>query len=137
MPDTTIHFPEERNIEALFSWAEEHFEYDKDKVRAIMRYYNIEGYNPDKWWTCTGLLRHYHTEEVNYRLYPDVCPICEAEVKRDSSKDGLFGVIYGWACTEDAVHFMLHRVNELRRRIEERKANDGRTELTGEDNLQS
>lgn len=138
MVDTSIHFPDVRDISALFTWSEEHFGYDEEKVRSVMLYYNIVGYNPTKWWTCTGLIRHYHEEEQQRLLLPHECPICKAEILRDFLMDGLFGVRYGWRCTKDNRHFMLARINELRKLFEERKKDDGRTKQEdGTDNVQS
>lgn len=124
--DTTIHCPADPNIEALFTWAEEHFGYSEKQVRLIMKHYNIDHYNKTMWWTCAGLIRYYHEDEISYRLYPDKCPICDAEIQRDTSRDNLFGVRHGWSCTADRFHFMKHRVNEMLRRA--RENHDGRTE---------
>jgi hypothetical protein len=98
----------------LFDWAEYHFNFSKEKVRKVMNANGLTHFKPDAWWTYTELIRNTWEDEQAAAQFPEFCPICGAATERDRSRDGLFGVKYGWLCTADRFHFMQERVNALR-----------------------
>lgn len=103
-----------KSPQLLFDWAEYHFNFSKERVKAVMTKHNLTHFKADAWWTYTELIRQEWEDEQALALFPETCPICGAPTERNRDKDGLFGVKYGWLCTTDRSHFMLERIYNLR-----------------------
>lgn len=108
------------SYENLLQWAKDHFQLEEDTVKRVMRMNNIDRFiawpKPDyNWFTCAYLLRDYY---LHNKEFPTECPVCKGKVTGDKHYDGLFGVRYGWKCLADPLHFMIHRTNILREKVE-------------------
>jgi hypothetical protein len=103
-----------KSPQLLFDWAEYHFNFSKERVKKVMAAHNLTHFKADAWWTYTELIRQEWEDEQAQSSFPEHCPICSAPVERYRGYDGLFGVKFGWLCTENRFHFMQERVNVLR-----------------------
>ena len=113
-------------IEKLYAWAQEHFGYDQERVKSIMKRWGITSSNPQNWWTCTSLIRQEFIDGLAEEEFPENCPICTGAIERDRFWDGKVGVKWGWNCLTNQYHFMYSRINILRI-LYETKSEDNHT----------
>lgn len=113
MTTDTVTIPSLAN---LFWFAEKHG-IDEDRCRNILRTHGLTHFDHTAWWTYVGLIKAYRKNMDDGRGFPEDCPVCGAQVERDSKYDGKFGVKWGWRCSENQSHFIEGRVAQLREKL--------------------
>lgn len=103
-----------KTLEKFLEWAEYLYDYDRNKVRKILKAYDLSTYTPESWWTYAALVREHWMDEHAKKAIPEVCPICQAKTEQNSSDDGMYGARRGWRCTADHLHFAMSRWAHLK-----------------------
>lgn len=112
-------------IEDLFNAMFRLYELGEDEVRSILKRAGLTNFNPESWLMYFDLVRQHLRTQSLMESWPRVCPICKAEVMRNSKMDFKYGARLGWTCKENGSHFFEERVKEWRKNFETISARTG------------